>query len=612
MEFDDIRDLIEAFLAETEDVLIELETRLIVLEQEAEAGAVQLGVLQPLLRPLHTFKGNAGMLGMAAVSSLVHALEELIKADTPADRNFLAGLFDMLDALKQGLGAVREGADDAPGLAPWTDWMTAAAAGDVRAAPGAGSQMSGEQPESSAKSLPSFGLADDLLGSLDQGEGVSAPEAAGGAAAPSGSGAARTADDATERQGDVVLDATLRVSTDKLDQLQREVGDLILSYNALHDFLENEVLQHLDRVEQRAVLDRLDHLSARVRRVQGQTTRIRLLGLSAILRRVPRIVRDAAGKTGKRVQVVIDGEATEADKSVVDQLSEVLVHLVRNAVDHGIETPEERLAAGKPEQGLVIVRAQGRGDHVQIEIEDDGRGIDTAQIRKKVVARGLMSAEEAAAADEDTVLRWLFLSGFSTRDQATELSGRGVGLDVVERTVRALGGTVRLESTPGEGSRFELHVPISTAVAELLHVEVRGNVISVPLRRIIETRRFEAAALLHPAGEARYRWREELLPYVRLEQWLVDGAFVATEEEAAISGEGYVLILEESAGSICVPIRRIIGKSQAVLHPLRDRTLAHGPFSGATVLGNGYVSLILDAGRLRAFLQLSREEAGNG
>lgn len=575
MEIDDLKELIEAFLAETDEVLLALESNLITLEQRVDKEVVHLGAMKPLLRPLHTFKGNAGMLGMQTIAALVHGLEEIIKRDIALNQELLKALFSLIDDLKKGLGQIRAGAEDANNLDDWIAYLAALAETTQTDS----SQQKIKKTKTSQKAsskMPAFGFADDLITAETNKNQPEVPAAAG----------------AVIEEVGTSLDTTLRVSTEKLDQLQREVGELILAFNATRDFLSKQAMLQNSKTSARELNDRIDRLANRVRRVQAQTTRIRLLGLSSILRRVPRIVRDAAEKTKKKVQVVIDGETTEADKSVVDQLADVIVHLVRNAVDHGIEPPEGRSRAGKSEVGLVIVRAAGKGDHIQIEIEDDGAGVDLELVRRKAVERGLVTADEARLADRDAVLRWLFASGFSTRDTTTELSGRGVGLDIVDRTVRALGGTVRLESTLGEGSKFILSVPISTAVAELLHVDIANNKISVPLRRIIETQRLDREKLSTPGGMPRYRWRNDLLPYIELDGYL----------QGESTSKPYIMILEQSAGALCVPAAGFLGKSQAVLHPLGDQILAKGPFSGATVMGDGYVSLILDPDRLYRFI----------
>ncbi len=307
MEFDDLKELVDAFLDETRDVLVDIEQQLIDLEQAARSGAVSFGRLEPLLRPLHTFKGNAGMLGMETIASLVHAIEELIKKDVPADPGFVGTLFTMVDDLKAGLVRIGEGQEDAPELRNWIAHLDGAIDDNASAVKPVNLDDSSE--------LPAFGLAPD-------------PEPEPAMDAPADHG--------------ITVEGTLKVSSDRLDLLQREVGELILAFNAVNDHLQGSLKPFLNRNMLRESGDLMDKLSRRVRTVQSETTQIRLLGLSAILQRVPRIVRDAAEKTGKKVQIVIDGEQTEADKSVVGALADVIVHLVRNAVDHGLESPDVR------------------------------------------------------------------------------------------------------------------------------------------------------------------------------------------------------------------------------------------------------------------------------
>lgn len=542
MARDEIQELIEPFAAEAEEAFAAFETALLQIESAAGGASASLAGLRDHLRALHTVKGNAGMLGMPQLAGAVHQLEEIIKRGLRVEADALGGLLNLMDEFRAGLAAVRGGAEDAEGLDVWTQW---------------------------------------LRGLLDAGA-----EVAGDAAA-----FADAATDAAVDEGERGERArSLRVDAETLDQLQREVGELILASNALRQTFRAHAAERLSRGERRLLVDAFDRLERSVRSVQDRTTQTRLLGLSTILRRVPRIARDAAARSGRQVQVAVSGEAVQADKGVVESLADVLVHLVRNAVDHGIETADLREALGKPAAGQVRVEVLGRGEFVVIIVEDDGGGIDADMVRSKAVERGFFSAEAAAEADDDTVLRWLFRAGFSTRDATTELSGRGVGLDVVEQTVRELGGSVRLQSTRGQGTRFELMVPVSTAVADLMEVEVAGRPLFVPLRRIVATGRFDPEALENPAGLPHYRFRDELVPMVPL-----------ARRFASDAGEGgYMMVLERSAGPVCVRIAAILGKGQAVLHPLADPLLRRGPFSAATVRGDGHVGLILDPDRLAA------------
>jgi two-component system chemotaxis sensor kinase CheA len=534
---EDIRELIDPFAAEAEEAFLALESALVEIESRG-GDVVPAAELRPHLAAMHTVKGNAGMLGMPLLSGAVHQLEEVVKRNRSLDGSALKGLLRMVDDVRDDLARIRDGAEDAVATAVWTEWLQQLADGEA-ADSGAGSAA----------------FADS--GQIE------------------GSRAARS----------------LRVSVEKLDDLQQEVGELILSYNALVETLRSRVVEGLDRDTQRETQDALDRLSRRVRHVQSATTRTRLLGLATILRRVPRIVRDAAERTGKTVQVDVIGDGVEADKGVIDELAEVIVHLVRNAVDHGIEPPAARAAAGKPQQGRLTVRAESRGELVVIEVADDGGGIDVARVRRKAAERGVVSEAEAAVADEEAVLRWLFAAGFSTRDEATELSGRGVGLDVVDRTVRGLGGAVRVEHEAGRGTRFTLTVPVSTAVAELMEIDIADRRLFVPLGRIVATERYNEALHETPGGTDRYRFRGELVPLLPLAEQLAP--------EAAAGP--YVLVLEHAAGRVALRVQTIVGKGQAVLAPLGDPLLQHGPFAGGTVRGNGHVGLILDPDRLVAW-----------
>lgn len=533
--------MIESFAAEAEEVFLALEATLVEEERRLQEGApVSAASLRGHLPALHTVKGNAGMLGMAQFSAAVHQLEEIVKRARPLDAAALKGLLRLVDDGREDLARIRDGAEDALGLAVWTEWLMRLADGD---------DVAGD-------------VVDADLGTRER----------------------LTEGSERERR-------SLRVASERLDELQREVGELILAHNALADVLAREVRGRLDRGAARSLQDALDRLSRRVRYVQSATTRTRLLSLGTILRRVPRIARDAAERSGKAVRVEVIGDEAEADKVVVDALAEAIVHLVRNAVDHGIEAPSARRRLGKPEAGRLTVRVAARGEVVSIEVGDDGAGIDIDRVRAKAVERGLVDADAAASAEDEVALRWLFRAGFSTRDRASELSGRGVGLDVVDRTVRDLGGAVRLEHRPGQGTRFILTVPVSTAVADLMEIVVAERNFFVPLTRIIATGRFDASMHERPGGADHYRFRDELLPLLPFAEAL--GGQPATGN--------YVIVFEHASGKAGVRIERIVGKGQAVLTPLGDPLLRHGPFAGGTVRGDGRVGLILDPDRLVAW-----------
>lgn len=389
---------------------------------------------------------------------------------------------------------------------------------------------------------------------------------------------------------------TVRVDIEKLDALMNLVGELVINRSRLAQIgvtarvaVLNETIEELARI---------------TTDLQALVMKARMVPIEQVFSRFPRMVRDLSRELGKKVNLVIEGGETELDRTVVDEIGDPLIHLLRNAVDHGIETPEERRKAGKPEEGTVRLTARHEGNQVVVEVQDDGRGVDTARIREKAVQMGLVTAEEAAGLSERQLMGFLFRPGFTTAAKVTDVSGRGVGLDVVANTVQALNGTVNLESTLGLGSRFIIKLPLTLAIIQTLLVGLgQREVYAIPLENIEEIVKVKEKTVQMIQNQEYLLFRGQVIPILRLAE------LFATPDAAARGEECNVVVIRSGAHRIGVVVDHLIGQQEIVIKPLGSLLSDVRFFAGATILGDGKVALILDVVALPALAQEVRSSA---
>ncbi|MCS6924242.1 MAG: chemotaxis protein CheA [Fimbriimonadales bacterium] len=373
---------------------------------------------------------------------------------------------------------------------------------------------------------------------------------------------------------------SIRVSTEKIDALMNLVSEIVIAQSMLSS------AQNANTDERtRAAITQMER---HVRELHERVMAIRLLPVSYLFNRFPRMVRDTATALGKKVNLEVEGEETELDRTLLEALSDPLTHLIRNAIDHGIEPPEERRARGKPEVGTIKLSAYQSEGRIYIEVRDDGRGIDTERVRQKAIQLGWLS--ESDNPSDETLYEFLFQPGFSTAQQVSDLSGRGVGMDVVKRNVESLGGSISVQSQRGEGTRFLLRVPLTLAIMDGLGLTVADEHYIVPLTAVVEA--FQYDSLQHTALFDQYEMvnvRGEFIPLVRLRQ------FVGLPEGER---DGLIVVLEQEGQQIALLIDGIAGQQQVVLKSLEENFMRVPGFAGATILGDGRVALILDVSDL--------------
>ena len=380
---------------------------------------------------------------------------------------------------------------------------------------------------------------------------------------------------------------SVRVSIDKIDGLIDLVGELVITQSMLDTFRGGE----FDPARLAQLEQGLAQLARHTRALQESVMGIRMLPIGSVFQRFPRLVRDLGQKLGKKVQLELVGEHTELDKTVLEKVGDPLVHLVRNAIDHGLETPERRRAAGKPETGTLRLTASHRGGNVVIEVSDDGAGLDRRAILAKARERGLVAPD--AEPNDEEVAELIFKPGFSTAAVTTDVSGRGVGMDVVRRNVADLGGSVAIRSVPGQGSTFTITLPLTLAIIDGLTAAVGDERYIVPLASIVESVQLPADAVRGVIGGGElFRFRDEYLPVIRLhEVFEIPGAVARIEE-------GLMIVVEGDNSRVGLFVDGLVGQQQAVVKSLEANYRRVPGISGATILADGTVALIVDVAGL--------------
>lgn len=376
---------------------------------------------------------------------------------------------------------------------------------------------------------------------------------------------------------------TIRVDTDKLDKLVNLVGELVIGVARVNQLTDDDE-DHACSTELAGAVENLDHIS---RDLQEQVLRVRMIPVEGTFNRFQRVVRDLASELGKTINLEMTGSETELDKNVIEQIADPLKHLIRNSADHGLEPPQERLAGGKPETGTIWLRAYQQEGQIIIEVTDDGRGIDRKQVLDKALERGL--AEPGVTYSDKETYGFMFQPGFSTAATVTEVSGRGVGLDVARQNIEALRGSIEVESELGTGSTFRIKLPLTLAIIDGMMVRVGDEVITLPLLSILESIRPKAEEIKTVEGKGELiSVRDEFLPLVRLHE-VFDLPTESTDPTRAL-----VVIIESVAKRFGVLVDDILGEQQAVIKSLEQNYQKVEGIAGATILGDGAVSLILD------------------
>ncbi|MGE6491614.1 chemotaxis protein CheW [Exiguobacterium sp. NPDC077395] len=375
---------------------------------------------------------------------------------------------------------------------------------------------------------------------------------------------------------------TIRVNLERIDRLMNLFEEFIIDRGRLERLA--------DEVGQPELNETVEKIKRGTNELQSLVLTLRMMPIEQVFNRFPRMVRSVAKEIHKKVQLDISGAETELDRTVIDEIGDPLVHLIRNAIDHGIERPEVRVQAGKPEQGMLALRAYHGGNRVFIEIEDDGAGINVDKVRSKALERGVISDEEATMMSENELAMLIFAPGFSTADVVTDLSGRGVGLDVVKNKIESLGGVVSLETVAGQGTKFQVSLPLTLSIISAMLVQVGEESYAIPLSSILETTLLDEADILTAHRERVFDFRGQLVPLVYLKEMF--------GIESETKSQFPVVVVRKGNKLVGVVVNDLIGQQEIVMKPLGTYLEGIPAISGATILGDGRVALIVDSNDL--------------
>ena len=575
-------DLTREFLLESQEGLDRMERCL----TELESHPADAELLAEIFRAVHTIKGTTGFLGFARLEALSHSGENLLgllrEGRLAATAEIVSGLLGLLDRLRSILRAIEtsgsegtDGEEDRELIARLEALQREEVEADLpapeptpaAAAPPAPRSPSPRKVSPRRKAAPASGEAGpqrDTPAPLPAAAEPSRPEASA-----SSTGA----------------DSTLRVEVELLNRMMNLVGELVLT--------RNQILQATGADARFAPLGRrLDMVTADLREA---VMRARMQPVSHVFSRFPRLVRDLAHGLGKHVRLELQGQETELDKSLLEAIRDPLTHAIRNAIDHGIELPAARAAAGKAGEGMVRLRARHEGSHVIVEVEDDGAGIDVARIREKAVERGLIPAARAEQMSDRELLQLIFLPGFSTAAAVTSISGRGVGMDVVRTNVEKIGGKVEIDSLSGRGTTLRLRIPLTLAIIPAIIVRSCGQNFALPQSPLLELVHLHAAEIserIEWLGNAPlYRLRGRLLPLVFLDRLLQQ------PERSAESGCD-IAVLNADGRRFGLVVHGVADPEEIVVKPIAAVLRGIGFYAGATILGNGEMALILHPGAI--------------
>lgn len=610
-DFQGMEDLLQDFLVEATDLLSGVDNKLVDLEQNPH----DKGLLNDIFRGFHTIKGGAGFLNATELVTLCHLTENLFdrlrNGEMEVSREIMDVILDATASVREMFGSLESGIQPQPADPALIANLKAAIAGQliVAAAPAAAAPAPAAAAPAGVPGSPDWNQLYSAVTGAPAGAAAPAPVPA--AAVPAAAAAAPTLHHSvagetpeqiiqgavgrrtTDRPGSQVVtgrrdvektrDNSIRVDTSRLDQVLNLSGEIGLTKNRLNS-LRSDILNGRTDTDTLHALDQaVSQLDLLVSDLQNAVMKTRMQPIGRLFQKYPRIARDLARSLGKDVELQLVGEETEIDKTMIEDLSDPIIHLIRNAVDHGVEPTEDRQAAGKPLKSQVRLEARQEGDHIVLIVADDGRGMNAEKLRAKALEKGLISDEEANTMDERQSFNLIFLPGFSTKDVASDVSGRGVGMDVVKTNIQKLNGSIEIKSQQGKGTSFIISLPLTLAILPVLLVQLEEQPFAVPLSMVREILPIEVSAVQEVGGRATMVVRGEVMPIYPL-SYLVGWPTTRIP--------GYGVLMQTAESTFILAIDGFMGREDAVIKSLDD--FRPKGVAGVTTLSNGQIVLILD------------------
>ena len=633
---DDMKEIMEDFLIEAFELIEQIDHDLV----ELEANPEDLELLNRIFRVAHTVKGSSSFLNFDVLTELTHHMEDVLNKARKGELKITPDIMDVVlesvDMMKGLLESIRDnGSDAAAGidiknicasLTQISEGEAPSAAAEAPAATPAPepvkepepampaeeaapevsdaelSKLSDSEVEAEIERLLKVRKAEDQARRASKGIAPKSPEeiapATSAAPAPAPKPAPSRERDADKKvpaassSSAVAQEQTIRVEVKRLDHLMNLIGELVLG--------KNRLLKIYDDVEERyegeKFLEELNQvvssLSLVTTDIQLAVMKTRMLPIAKVFNKFPRMIRDLSRDLGKQIDLEISGEETELDKSIVEEIGDPLVHIIRNSCDHGIEDPETRKAMGKPEKGLVQLKAYNEGNHIVVEIVDDGKGLDADMLKAKSIEKGIITEREADAMSEKEAFGLIFKPGFSTAAKVTNVSGRGVGMDVVKTNIEKLNGIIDIESEVGKGTVMKLKIPLTLAIIQSLLVGTQEEFYAIPLASVLETVRVPIDDIYTIDGKNVLRLRDEVLSLVRLSDVFgVNKVFDGGDQT-------YVVIIGVAEAKLGIIVDTLVGQEEIVIKSMGDYLQNIPGIAGATIRGDGRVTLIIDVGAM--------------
>lgn len=562
-ELDELQEIIGDFLIEADELIDSLDNNFVKLESTPSDPEL----LNEIFRAIHTIKGTSSFLGLEQITELSHKMEDILnklrKSEMVATPDIMDLLLEGVDQLKILLGFVRDKSDEQLDLSVILAKLIATFEGGDVGSTAASTEESSASDESENADTDS-----------------EQPVAEKSSNTPSaGSGPVKK----------TVADQTIRVDVDRLDALMNMMGELVLGRNAVAQAVNKMAREHEGDATVEAVNQATTGVSFITTELQMAVMKMRMQPVGKVFNKFPRLVRDLARDANKQIELQIVGEGTELDKSVIEEIGDPLVHIIRNSCDHGLETPEEREQAGKNKTGVVKLEAFQEGSHIVIRVTDDGRGLDVDRIRDKAVENGLTTREDVDSMPDRDVFRYIFEAGLSTAKKVTGVSGRGVGMDVVRTNIEKLNGLIELDSAKGKGTTITIKLPLTLAIIQGLPIEADDEVYILPLSSVCETVHSNQADVYYLNRKPVCRLRDEIIPLINLPNILHEqpDGFVMSEKP-------YIVIIGLADRKLGIMVDKFLGQEEVVIKSMGEYLGSTMGIAGATILGDGRIRLIVD------------------
>jgi len=583
----EMQEIVTDFVTEAEESLDRIDPLFVDLETKGEDREI----LNDIFRCLHTLKGAAGFLGFQKVVDVAHASESILKKLRDGEIGLTKRLVDVIlqsvDTLRVLIGHVKHGEEATEDMGP----LLAALAGALEQASGKGGAVDAAPPpvpeEPKTVSAPAAPVPTAVA---DPPKAVSAPPAPVPAApevkgehlpAPSGAEGQRGVPDRRDAP------QNLRVDIGRIDKVMDLTGEVVLARNRLLTLVNTIGSRYGNDPAVENLSETVSFLDLVTSDMQLSVLKMRMQPLHKVFGKFPRVVRDIASALGKDIELKISGEETEVDRSVIEHIGDPLIHIIRNAIDHGIEPPDVRKAKGKEERGVISIDASQKGTQVLIQVSDDGRGIDIDRVKRKAVENGVVTAEDAERMTDEAAIHLIFQPGFTTMDVATELSGRGVGMDVVQTSVSRLNGFVEVKTHKDGGSTFRISIPLTLAIIQSLMVRAGGGQYAIPLALVEEIIRVTPKEIAETAGQKVLVIRDRVHPFFELSELI-------GKESPPDPVYRYAVVVAVGDNRFCLGVDKLVGEEEVVIKPIDGLTMESSHMIGATITGEGKVVLILD------------------